>query len=250
MASPRSRNEATAASVSAIPEAFLDTIVINGGSVSEGSVPPKRVRFRMLNGSQARFYHLNLYAEDRPIRRGQGRNAGAGDVPGRYGGRIPASGSGPRQQNSDPAVILAMTRAIRLMPDGPFNLLLAPPSAPTSSSISTVWRLVRASFSIAMRRRHSPGRFAERLLHRHAPTRLRLAGRLRPTRVTEPNTRTLLKITVAAGSGDTSARPPGLAELNTQLRTTSSLEPARVAVQQWRPIRRRISVLWEFPTGC
>ncbi len=28
------------------------------------SVPPKRVRFRMLNGSQARFYHLNLYPEE------------------------------------------------------------------------------------------------------------------------------------------------------------------------------------------
>jgi spore coat protein A, manganese oxidase len=51
--------------VSAIPEAFFDTIVINGGVYPKVSVPPKRVRFRLLNGSQARFYHLNLYPEHR-----------------------------------------------------------------------------------------------------------------------------------------------------------------------------------------
>jgi spore coat protein A len=48
---------------SIVPEAFLDTILVNGGVYPAVSVPPKRVRFRMLNGSQARFYHLNLYAE-------------------------------------------------------------------------------------------------------------------------------------------------------------------------------------------
>ena len=51
--------------VSAVAEAFLDTILVNGGLYPKVSVPPKRVRFRMLNGSQARFYHLNLYPENR-----------------------------------------------------------------------------------------------------------------------------------------------------------------------------------------
>lgn len=51
--------------VSAIPQAFFDTIVINGGVYPKVSVPPKRVRLRLLNGSEARFYHLNLYQEDR-----------------------------------------------------------------------------------------------------------------------------------------------------------------------------------------
>ena len=32
--------------------------------VSQDRVPPKRVRFRRVNGSHARFYHLNFYAED------------------------------------------------------------------------------------------------------------------------------------------------------------------------------------------
>ena len=49
---------------SVVAEAFFDTILINGGVYPVVSVPPKRVRFRMLNGSQARFYHLNLYPED------------------------------------------------------------------------------------------------------------------------------------------------------------------------------------------
>jgi len=46
-----------------VAEAFFDTILVNGGLYPVVSVPSKRVRFRMLNGSQARFYHLNLYAE-------------------------------------------------------------------------------------------------------------------------------------------------------------------------------------------
>ena len=50
--------------VSLVPEAFLDTILVNGGVYPVATVAPKRVRFRMLNASQARFFHLNLYAED------------------------------------------------------------------------------------------------------------------------------------------------------------------------------------------
>jgi spore coat protein A len=49
---------------SLVPEAFFDTPLINGGIYPHVSVPPKRVRFRLLNGSQARFYHLNLYPEN------------------------------------------------------------------------------------------------------------------------------------------------------------------------------------------
>ena len=48
---------------SVVAEAFFDTILVNGGVYPVVSVPRQRVRFRMLNGSQARFYHLNLYQE-------------------------------------------------------------------------------------------------------------------------------------------------------------------------------------------
>src|SRR5207249_703879 len=48
---------------SEVAEGFMDTILVNGGVYPSVRLPSKRVRFRILNGSQARFYHLNLYAE-------------------------------------------------------------------------------------------------------------------------------------------------------------------------------------------
>ena len=59
---PTRSSKATATSL--VPEAFFDTILVNGGVYPKVSVPPKRVRFRLLNGSQARFFHLNLYPGD------------------------------------------------------------------------------------------------------------------------------------------------------------------------------------------
>lgn len=52
---------------SVVAEGFMDTILVNGGVYPVVSVPRKRVRFRILNGSQARFYHLNLYAESSAV---------------------------------------------------------------------------------------------------------------------------------------------------------------------------------------
>ena len=77
----------------------------------------------MLNGSQARFYHLNLYAEDL-------RNPGEAKVgtpgPTMYqvgpkGGFLPAGGD-PQQPNTAATV----GDPDDANPDGPFNLLLAP----------------------------------------------------------------------------------------------------------------------------
>jgi spore coat protein A len=51
-------------SVSLIPEFFADTTLINGMAYPYLNVEPKRYRFRLLNGSQARFYNLQLYYED------------------------------------------------------------------------------------------------------------------------------------------------------------------------------------------
>ena len=48
---------------SIVPEAFFDTILVNGGVYPVANVPAKRIRVRLLNGSQARFLHLNLYPE-------------------------------------------------------------------------------------------------------------------------------------------------------------------------------------------
>jgi spore coat protein A, manganese oxidase len=49
---------------SVVPEAFFDTMLVNGAPYPFLPVAPKRYRFRMLNGSQARFYNLQLYIQD------------------------------------------------------------------------------------------------------------------------------------------------------------------------------------------
>lgn len=47
--------------VSCVPEAFFDTTIINGACYPYLSVQRRHYRFRILNGSQARFYNLQLY---------------------------------------------------------------------------------------------------------------------------------------------------------------------------------------------
>ncbi len=46
---------------SCVPEYFSDTVLVNGAVYPYLEVEPKRYRFRVLNGSQARFYNLQLY---------------------------------------------------------------------------------------------------------------------------------------------------------------------------------------------
>jgi len=48
---------------SCVPEFFADTPVINGMAYPYAEVQPRRYRVIALNGSQARFYHLQLYYE-------------------------------------------------------------------------------------------------------------------------------------------------------------------------------------------
>ncbi len=47
--------------VSCVPEAFFDTTIINGACYPYLTVQRRHYRFRILNGSQARFYNLQLY---------------------------------------------------------------------------------------------------------------------------------------------------------------------------------------------
>ena len=53
----------TPPAVSCVPEYFSDTILVNGAVYPVASVAAAPVRFRILNGSQARFYNLQLYYE-------------------------------------------------------------------------------------------------------------------------------------------------------------------------------------------
>jgi len=109
--------------VSCVPEAFFDTPVINGMAYPYLNVEPRRYRFLALNGSQARFFHLQLYYESTV-------NPGEPDFsqPGpafiqiaSEGGVLPV----PVVLNNPPTQIPTGCDGM-VDPDGPFNLLMAP----------------------------------------------------------------------------------------------------------------------------
>lgn len=54
-------NGGTPPSISCVPEAFFDTIVVNGAVYPYVNVDRKTYRLRILNASQARFYNLRLF---------------------------------------------------------------------------------------------------------------------------------------------------------------------------------------------
>lgn len=206
--------------VSIIPEAFFDTIVVNGGVYPFVNVPPKRVRFRVLNGSQARFFHLNLYVED-PSNPGEAKVGTAGPIMyqvGTEGGFLPAVAIHdnttpiPLDLVNDPAGTTSSA-------DGPFNLLLAPAER---ADIVIDFNGVPAGTSF--------------ILYNDAPAPFPGGDKIndyvtgdsdRPpfgeNPATQPgygpNTRTLLKIVVTAGSGDGVNTVSWLGSMNTQLKT-------------------------------
>jgi len=108
---------------SCVPEAFFDTPVINGMAYPYASVEPRRYRILALNGSQARFFHLQLYYES-------ATNPGEPDFskPGpafiqiaNEGGVLPD----PVVMNNPPMQIPTECDG-SVNCDGPFNLLMAP----------------------------------------------------------------------------------------------------------------------------
>lgn len=71
--------------LSIVPESFLDTPVINGCAYPYLEVGRKAYRFRILNGSNERYYNLQLYFAESNTQMwnpdGTLRDAGAGEVP-------------------------------------------------------------------------------------------------------------------------------------------------------------------------
>ena len=205
--------------VSAVAEAFLDTILINGGIYPNVSVPPKRVRFRMLNGSQARFYHLNLYPEDRS-HPGEAKVGTPGPKMyqvGTEGGFLPAvaihANTTPIPLDpSDPTGNTAI-------PDGPFNLLLAP--AERADVVIDFNGVPPGSTFILYS--DAPGPFPggdpRNDYFTGDPDQRSFGGAPSTALGHGPNTRTLMKITVTGGAGDSVPKHTWLAQLNTQLRT-------------------------------
>ena len=204
---------------SVVPEAFFDTILVNGGVYPVVSVLPKRVRFRMLNGSQARFYHLNLYAED-AFTPGEANVSVAGPKMyqvGTEGGFLPAVAVHPNgipcplDLEDDPDENTAK-------PDGPFNLLLAPAeradviidfNGVSAGSTFILYADAPAPFPGGDQRNNYFTGDQDQTPFGGAPTTRAGYG---------PNTRTLLKIVVTSGSGDAMSTSTWLSQLNAKLK--------------------------------
>lgn len=206
-------------SPSLVPEAFFDTILVNGGVYPAVNVPPKRVRFRILNGSQARFYHVNLYAE--AATPGEANLNAPGPKMyqvGTEGGFLPAVAVHPNgircplDLKTDPTGNTAIA-------DGPFNLMLAPAEradvvidfkgvAPGSAFI--LYSDSPAPFPGGDLRNDYYTGDADKTAIGGAPATLPGYG---------PNTRTLLRIVVTSGAGDSMSTPNWLISMNAQLKS-------------------------------
>lgn len=108
---------------SCVPEFFSDTPVINGEAYPVLQVQPRRYRVVVLNGSQARFYNLNLFYENKfqPGEPDLSRGGPAFIQVGSEGGLLPA----PVVLNAPP-VLIPTAADDSCDPDGPHNLLMAP----------------------------------------------------------------------------------------------------------------------------
>jgi spore coat protein A, manganese oxidase len=204
---------------SIVPEAFFDTILINGGVYPKVSVPPKRVRFRLLNGSQARFYHLNLYAEASTP--GEGNLNAPGPTMyqvGAEGGFLPAVAVHPNGIPC-PLDLIADPSGNTANPDGPFNLLLAP--AERADVVIDFNGVPAGSTFILFGDAPAPfpGGDSRNNYFTGDPDQTALGGAPTTAPGHGPNTQTLMKITVTAGSGDSLRTEPWLAHLNTLLKS-------------------------------
>jgi spore coat protein A, manganese oxidase len=215
---PLAQNTFPLPPVSAVPEAFLDTILINGGVYPKVSVPPRRVRFRMLNGSQARFYHLNLYAED-TSNPGEAKVGTAGPVMyqvGTEGGFLPAVAI---HDNTAPIPLdPSDDSGSTANPDGPFNLLLAPAER---ADVIIDFNGVSAGSTFILYG-DAPGPFPggdpRNAYFTGDPDQTEFGGAPTTLLGHGPNTQTLLKITVTAGSGDSVATQAWLTTINPLLK--------------------------------
>jgi spore coat protein A, manganese oxidase len=111
---------------SCVPEFFPDTPVINGEAYPYLQVQPRRYRVVVLNGSQARFYNLNLFYENKftPGEPDFGRPGPSYFQIGNEGGILPAAVA--YNTRSNPPVLIPTDADDSCDPNGPHNLLMAP----------------------------------------------------------------------------------------------------------------------------
>jgi len=202
--------------ISVVPEFFGDTAMVNGTPYPVVSVTDKRFRFRILNASQARFWHLNLYVES-------ATTPGEADLTkpgpaliqiGSEGGWLPAP---VIHTNTTPIPLVTPYPIPEANPAGPFNLLLAPAERADIIIDFKGWagaELILYSDAPSpfpggdARNEYFTGNL-DLTANGGAPSTLAGFG---------PNTRTIMKIEVGAGIPDTRSTASVLTRLTTYLR--------------------------------
>jgi spore coat protein A len=180
---------------SVVAEFFADTTLVNGAPYPVVNVTDKTFRFRLLNGSQARFWHLNVYQQS-SILPGEPDPTKPGPAMyqiGTEGGFLPRVAVHPNGipcPRIDPDTV---------NPDGPFNLLLAP--AERADVLIDFSGLAGASFILY---NDAPAPFPggdSRNDYFTGDENQTLIGGAPSTQIGHgPNTRTIMKIVVGLGS--------------------------------------------------
>jgi spore coat protein A len=200
--------------LSAIPEAFFDTILVNGGLYPVAKVAAQRVRFRILNGAPARFFHLTLLGED-PANPGEAKRGAPGPAMyqvGTEGGFLPAVAvhdNRTKMRFSDPETV---------DPHGPFNLLLAPAER---ADVVIDFSGVAAGTSFILCNDAPapfPGGDSRNDFFTGDESQVAEGGSPSTRAGRGPDTRTLLKITVGPGRGERQATDAWLKQLNGHLK--------------------------------
>jgi spore coat protein A len=173
----------------------------------------------MLNGSQARFYHLNLYAEASIPGEANLKKPGPKMYQvGTEGGFLPGVAIHPNGIPC-PLDLKADPTGNTAKPDGPFNVLLAPAeradvvidfNGVPAGSTFILYADAPAPFPGGDSRNAYFTGDADQTAIGGAPTTQAGYG---------PNTRTLMKITVTSGSGDSMSTSTWLKNINAQLKT-------------------------------
>jgi spore coat protein A len=198
---------------SVVAEAFFDTILINGGVYPVAHVPPKRVRVRILNGAQARFFHLSLYPESQSAQ-GEAQVGTPGPIAyqiGTEGGLL------PRVAIHDNTTPLRKIDAETAIASGPFNLLLAPAER---ADLVIDFNGVAAGASFILYNdavAPFPGGDSRNDYYTGDADQTAIGGAPSTKRGFGPNTRTLMRIVVGSGAGDRLPTDRWLAQLNEAL---------------------------------
>jgi spore coat protein A len=223
--------------------------MVNGGIYPVMDVTDHRVRLRILNGSNARFWHLNLYEES-------ATNPGEPDLSkpgpeliqiGTDGGFLPAVAIHP---NGIPMPYLEAYPSLVGNPDGPFNLLLAPAEradvlidfAGTAGKTYILYNDAPAPFPNGDARNDYFTGDLDLTSFGGAPSTQPGFG---------PNTRTIMRIAVSAGPQDAIPTSTVLARLQVALANafTSGEQPPPLytgPIPYTGPVDRRLTLNEDF----